>query len=143
MIGLKGVSRDWAPGGLVRVAGSFTIVASAIAASQPKVQGYTMVRKAAGVYLLTMTQAFNKVVSAVAHIGPDKTITTTALPTVPPAVAMISQDFISASATNYVVDTTNTKMVITVTNVAGNALADVPANYRLGFQILFSDTVIN
>ena len=143
--GLKAVARNWGPG-IVTVAGSFTIASSAIALSRPTRPGFTVVRKAAGVYQVNLDQAFLSVLKASVQVGPATAFAAslTNLPVTAPNGVMISQDFFTASATQMVTDTTGKNLVIICyTNVAEGTIGELTANYRCSFDIELCESAVN
>ena len=143
--GLKAVARNWGPG-IVTVGGSFTVASSAIALSRPTRPGFTVVRKAAGVYQVDLDQAFLSVLQATAKVGPATAFaaTLTNLPVTEPNGVMISQDFFTASATQMVTDTTGKHLVIICyTNIGEGTIGELTANYRIGFSIDLCESAVN
>ena len=138
--GSKGKQRTWMASGLIGVSGNFIVSGTAIAQVHPVLGGFTMTRTAAGVYIITLAQAFAAVVSSDVSLGPD-TGSTGTLPTVAPAAVMISKGFLSASATNFVADTTSTKLLIICTN--SGALTELPANYRMSFDLQLAENKLS
>jgi hypothetical protein len=140
--GLKGILRSWGPD-LVCVSGDFIVNATpAIASIRPhNIAGFTLSRKAAGVYTVTMDQAFASVISTDVGLGPATTIGTGALPTAQPMAVMISKDFLNASATNYVADTTGKILLIIGTLSA--ALTELTVNYRCSFDTVMAESALN
>ncbi|HEY1695138.1 MAG TPA: hypothetical protein VGG39_23380 [Polyangiaceae bacterium] len=142
MYGLKGMLRAWGPG-LVVVAGDFTVSATpAITSIRPSRPGFTLNRFAAGVYGITLAQAFASVVEAVVKTGPDTGITGS-LPTANPVAEMISQGFLSSNTggTAFAADATGTKLLITMTSAG--SLAELPSNYRCSFAIVLAESQVN
>ena len=140
--GLKGILRSWGPD-LVLVSGDFIVNSTpAIASIRPhNIAGFTLARKAAGVYTVTLDQAFASVISTHPSLGPDTGIGTGALPTVAPASVMMSKGFLTASATNYVADTTGKVLLLIVTN--SGALTELPTNFRCSFDALLAESALN
>lgn len=143
--GFKAVKRCWSPG-IVSVGGSFTVASSAIALSRPTRAGFTVTRKAAGVYQVTLTQAFQSVLNATAKVGPATAFATslTNLPVTEPNGVMITQDFFTATATQMVADTTGQNLVIICyTNIGEGTIGELTANYRIGFNIDLCESAIS
>lgn len=148
--GMKGIARDWGPG-LVRVSGSFTVAAGAIVttgagANRPGRPGWTIARKAAGVYQVSFTQAFLSVVLLDPTVGPATGFGNAAFPTAFPSggFAMGTQDFFTATATNLVPDTTGKNVVIvTFTQPTGGAVGELTANYRCAFECILAESAVN
>lgn len=145
--GMKGMARDWGPG-IVRISGGFTSGpgANTVTLSRPNRPGFTVTQKATGVYLVTLTQAFLSVADATVTFGPAASTLNAALPT---AIAsggfgMITQDFFTANAANYIPDATGKNLVITVfTAPTGGSLVNVAANYRCDFEIILCESAVN
>jgi hypothetical protein len=138
--GLKGMRRSWTPD-IVVVEGSFIVNGTpAITTIRPhNASGFTLTRKAAGVYLCKLDQAFASVLRASATLGPATGIGTGSIPTAPPATAMISQDFMTTNSggSAYAADATGTVLVISVTN--SGSLTELPSNYRLAFEVVAAE----
>jgi hypothetical protein len=148
--GMKGIARDWGPG-IVRVSGSFTVAGGAIVATgsgaqRPGRPGWTVARKAAGVYQVSLTQAFLSVDSASAEVGPATGFGNAAFPTAIPSggFTLTTADFFTATATNLVPDPTNKNLVIiTLTAPTGGAIGELTANYRCAFEFLLCESAVN
>lgn len=145
MVPLKANGLEGSGPGLVRVSGSFAVVSNAISKSRPSKGNFTVVRKAAGVYVVTYQQAFLSVVSAGAQIGDAAGQSGSSFRTGVGAYTWVSQDFMTCNGavTQYLTDTTQKAMLILVFNTSNNALTDVPSNTRLSFDFCFASSTMN
>jgi len=153
---LGGIARDMSSG-LIRVSGSFTTNASnAVVGTRPSKGEFTVTRKAAGVYVVTMNMATVSVVESSAQIGPASAVVgagSVAFLTAMPGYAVASQDFMTTDSggTHYAKDATNKSILVLVLAAANNAASDVyslgntssVANYRCSFEFILATSSLN
>lgn len=111
-----------------------------------KRQWWSSISKVAtGVYAVTLPNAFISVVSTGADIIPTAGKANTALSTGKLGYADIPPAFMTTAASNanFAVDNTNTKLLILVYNSSNNALANIPANCALSFNVVLAQSSMN
>lgn len=146
MHGLKGMLRAWGPG-LVLVSGSFQVSGGAVVNStanpiRPSKNGFALTRAATGVFQVTLTQAFQSIVFAEAGIQP---LAPAALTNISGLItsqeALITSEFCSVTATQFVKDTTNTK--VGLFTYPSGSLGDPANTYRVVFNLLLAEMAMN